>query len=213
MGAQVKYSVERGVATLTLSAPPMNAYDLDTLKSADAHLVAARFDDDVHVIVVTGDGEKAFSIGADTKMLSTATTPYRSQFCLFTHEFLARIEHTSKLTICAINGHCIGGALEIALACDIRVGRAGSFNLGFPEVNVGLLPGSGGTQRLPRLIGRGPALQMMISGQLIKMDRAASLGIVQEVWDAPDFQARVAEYAAQYTPPTKAAGAVGRIKR
>jgi enoyl-CoA hydratase len=213
MGAEVKYVVAGGVATLTLSAPPMNSYDLETLRSADARLVEARFDENVHVIVITGEGEKAFSIGADVKMLSTATTHYRAQFCLFTHEFLHRLEHTSKLTICGINGHCIGGGLEIALACDIRIGRAGAFNLGFPEVNVGLLPGSGGTQRLPRLIGRGPALQMLISGQLIKMDRAVALGILQEVLETPDFATKIAEYAKQFTPPAKAAGAVGRIKR
>jgi enoyl-CoA hydratase len=213
MGATVKYAVDKGVATLTLSAPPLNAYDLDTLKEADARLVDARFDESVHVIVVTGDGEKCFCAGADTNMLREATTAYRYHFCLYTHELLQRLEHTPKLTICAINGHCIGGGLEIALACDLRVARAGSVNVGFPEVNVGLLPGSGGTQRLPRLIGKAQALQFMVQGALVNVEKAAALGIIQEVWDDAAFQARAAEYAAGFAPPTKAAGAVGRIKR
>jgi enoyl-CoA hydratase/carnithine racemase len=213
MGATIEYEVADGIAKLTLVAPPMNAYDLDTLKQADARIVEARFDERVHVIVLTGAGEKSFCGGADIEMLRTATTSYRSSFCLYTHEFLQRLEHTPKLTVCAINGHCIGGGLEIALACDLRIARRGRLNLGFPEVNVGLLPGSGGTQRLPRLIGKGPALELMLRGKLIDVERAAQLGIVQELLDEETFAAKALAYAAEFAPPRKASGAAGRIKR
>jgi len=216
MGAEVNYSVESGVATLVLSQAPANAYDLETLKALDARLVEARFDKNVHVILITGAGDRFFSTGADIEMLRKADPTERYDFCLFTHDVLHRLEHTPKLTLCAINGHCIGGGLEIALACDLRVSRAGKINLGFPEVNVGLLPASGGTQRLPRLIGKGRALKMMLEGTLVPVERAAEIGLVEQLWTdvLPEaFAAKAREYALTFTPPNKAPLAVGKIKR
>jgi enoyl-CoA hydratase/carnithine racemase len=216
MGAQIRYAVEGGVAIVTLSQVPANAYDLDTLRALDAKLVDARFDANVHVIVVTGDGDRFFSVGADTDMLREATLDYRNNFCLYTHEVLHRLEHSPKLTICAINGHCIGGGLELALACDLRVSRTGKINLSFPEVSVGMMPASGGTQRLPRLVGKGRALKMMLEGTPLSIERAAEIGLVETLWSdvTPEaFGAKVLDYARSFTPPQKAALAVGKIKR
>jgi enoyl-CoA hydratase/carnithine racemase len=212
----VDYVVEDGVATITLNDPPMNAYTHEMMKDLDGAILDARFDNEVHVIVITGHGEKFFSAGANVRMLSEVDTTYKYYFCLHANETLSRLEQTPKLVIAAINGHCVGGGLEIALACDLRVARRGPARLGLPEVSLGVLPGTGGTQRLVRLLGKGKAIQLMVEGSTFDADQAAALGLVNDVLDADsadDFRDKVEAYARQFTPPAKASLAVGRIKR
>ena len=121
--ALIEYRAENGVGIIELNNPPANAYTLDSLKLLDAAIIYARFDSSVHVIVIRGAGEKFFSAGADINMLFRESTEFRNQFALFGHETLTRLENTPKLVIAAINGHCAGGGLEIAMACDLRIAK------------------------------------------------------------------------------------------
>lgn len=216
MGTLVNYMTEKGVAVLTLNDPPVNAYSYEMLKELDAAILEARFDNDVHVLVLTGYGEKFFCAGANINMLREADSTFKYYFCLHANETISRLEQTPKLCIAALNGHTVGGGLEVALACDLRIGRAGDYQLGLPEVALGVLPGTGGTQRLARLVGKSRAIEMMVEGSKMKFERAAEIGLVNKVWpaeSADDFLRKVVDYAHQFCPPNGAAMAVGRIKR
>ena len=216
MGTLVNYMTEKGVAVLTLNDPPVNAYSHEMLKELDAYILEARFDNDVHVIVVTGYGEKFFSAGANINMLREADSTFKYYFCLHANETISRLEQTPKLVIAAMNGHAVGGGLEIALACDMRIGRAGDFQIGLPEVALGVLPGTGGTQRLARLVGKSRAIEMMVEGSKINVGRAAELGLINKVWSAgstEEFLRKVIDYGHSFCPPNGAAMAAGRIKR
>jgi enoyl-CoA hydratase/carnithine racemase len=173
-------------------------------------------DEAVQVIVITGNGEKFFSAGANINMLANVTPTFKYFFCLHANETLSRLEQTPKLVIAAINGHCVGGGLEIAMAADIRVARRNAGKMGLPEVSLGVLPGTGGTQRLTRLVGKSKAIELMATGELFDFERGVELGLLNQIFEAAtgdDFIQQVTEYAAQFTTPNKAAGAVGRIKR
>src|SRR5437660_4592585 len=167
----VDYRTDAGVATITLNDPPMNAYTHEMMKDLDDAILDARFDNDVHVIIVTGHGDKFFCAGANIQMLSEVDTTFKYYFCLHANETLNRLEQTPKLAIAALNGHTVGGGLEVALACDIRVARKGGGKIGLPEANLGLMPGSGGTQRLARLIGKSRAIQPMVESQNVDFQR------------------------------------------
>jgi enoyl-CoA hydratase/carnithine racemase len=148
-------------------------------------------------------------------MLGEVTSGFKYFFCLHANETLNRLEQTPKLVIAALNGHAVGGGLEIALAADIRIARKGAGKIGLPEVNLGVLPGTGGTQRLARVVGRSAAIRMMALGATFGPEEAQGYGLVDELWeDPPDaWWGRVLDYARQFTPPAKASRAVGLIKR
>jgi enoyl-CoA hydratase/carnithine racemase len=204
------------IAVLTLDDPPANTYTHEMMRQLDERIVAARFDKSVEVIVLTGAGEKFFCAGANIGMLSQSDPDWKYCFCLHANETLNRLEHTPKLVIAALNGHTVGGGLEIAMAADIRIARKDSGKVGLPEVALGVLPGTGGTQRLVRLVGKPKAIQLMAEGSTFGFDTAHALGLVNEVYDQPDrdsFLAAVLAYAAQFTTPSKATKAVGLIKR
>ncbi|HEY0384451.1 MAG TPA: enoyl-CoA hydratase-related protein, partial [Pyrinomonadaceae bacterium] len=150
------------------------------------------------------------------QMLSSVTPEYKYYFCLHANETLSRLEQTPKLVIAAINGHCVGGGLEVAMAADIRIARKGAGKMGLPEVSLGVLPGTGGTQRLARLVGKSRAIELMATGELFAFERGEELGLVNHIYEAAtaaQFIEQVREYAARFTLPEKAAQAVGRIKR
>lgn len=213
----VDYRVEKGVAVVELNDPPANTYTYEMNKALDACILDARMDDGVHVIVIRGAGEKFFSAGANIKMLAEVTPQFKYFFCIHANETLLRLEHTPKLVIAALNGHAVGGGLEIAMAADIRIAQKGSGKAGLPEVSLGVLPGTGGTQRLSRLVGKMKAIELMVEGGLFEYEEAARLGIVNYVWPAEEngkkWWDRVMEYAWSFCPPNKASMAVGRIKR
>src|SRR5437868_13363867 len=150
----VNASKHEGVMVLELNAPPANTYSYEMMRELDAHVLEARFDATVHVLLITGAGEKFFCAGADIKMLESADPYFKYNFCLHANETLCRLEQTPKLVIAALNGHCVGGGLEIALACDLRIARAGAGEVGLPEVALGLLPVARGPERLARALGR-----------------------------------------------------------
>lgn len=209
----VRSVVSNGVATLILDAPPANTYSYDMMRQLDAAILDARMNDDVHVIVLRGAGDKFFCAGADIGMLGDVTPRFKYYFCLHANETLNRLEQTPKLTIAALNGHTVGGGLEVAMACDLRVARAGGAKIGLPEVHLGVLPGTGGTQRLVRLVGKTRALELMVKGSTFSFEEGKDLGLVSEVFAAETFDADVDAYAGQFVPPAKASKAVGLIKR
>jgi len=212
----IRYHTDNGIAFLTLNDPPANTYSYAMMQALDEAILKARMDEAVQVIVITGNGEKFFCAGADIAMLSNVTPTFKYYFCLHANETLNRLEQTPKLVIAAINGHCVGGGLEVAMAADIRLARKDAGKMGLPEVSLGVLPGTGGTQRLVRLVGKPKAIELMATGQLFDFERGAELGIVNRIIEAATaeaFMEQVVEYARQFTTPNKAAQAVGKIKR
>src|SRR6184192_3864272 len=212
-GNLIDYRVEKGVAIFELNDPPANTYTYEMNRELDECILRARMDDDVHVIVLRGAGDKFFSAGANIKMLSEVTPLFKYYFCLHANETLLRLEQTPKLVIAALNGHCVGGGLEIAMAADIRIARRNAGKIGLPEVNLGVLPGTGGTQRLSRLVGKSKAIELMVTGNTYSFEEALELGIINDIYEREGFMENIMEYARQFCPPNKAAKAVGRIKR
>src|SRR6187549_1318802 len=215
---KIQVSQHDGVCVLTLTEPPANTYSYEMMRELDAAVLEARMDDSVHVIVLTGAGEKFFCAGASIGMLKDATPEFKYYFCLHANETLNRLEQTPKLVIAALNGHTVGGGLEVALAADLRIAKKDGGKIGLPEVALGVLPGTGGTQRLTRLLGKGPAMELMATGRLMSMDEAKTAGLVHEVWGEAELKGRsfaeaARDYAKTFTPPHKASRAVGRMKR
>jgi enoyl-CoA hydratase/carnithine racemase len=213
---KVTYAAGGGVALLTLTNPPANGYSHAMMLDLDTGILRARLDDLVQVIVLTGAGEKFFCAGADIAMLNDVTPSFKYQFCLHANETLLRLEHTPKLVIAALNGHTVGGGLEVALAADMRIARRGSGKCGLPEISLGVLPGTGGTQRLVRITGKAKAIELMTTGRLFDFEEAHALGLVNELKvaaDQPTFIDEVLAYARTFCTPNKASLAVGAIKR
>jgi len=212
----VEYRADGGVAVLTLRDPPANAYSYPMFRQLDDAILRARFDRDVHVIVITGAGERMFCAGANIEMLKAVDPYFKYNFCLHANETLNRLEQTPKLVIAALNGHCVGGGLEIAMAADLRLARAGGGKLGLPEVALGVLPGTGGTQRLSRLVGKAKAIEWMIEGLNLTFEEGREQGLVHKTLEAPDaasFLEQAVSYAKRFVPPARASKAVGAIKR
>jgi enoyl-CoA hydratase/carnithine racemase len=215
-GNLVQYRAEDGIAILTLNDPPANTYSYEMMQELDRSILRARMDESVHVIILTGQGEKFFCAGANIQMLTSVTPEFKYYFCLHANETLSRLEQTPKLVIAAINGHCVGGGLEVAMAADLRIARKGAGKMGLPEVSLGVLPGTGGTQRMVRMVGKSRAIELMTTGELFDFEKGAELGLVNQIYEAGtnnEFFRQVLEYARQFTTPNKAARAVGRIKR
>jgi enoyl-CoA hydratase/carnithine racemase len=216
-------SVKNGVMTMELTFDPGNCYTHEMMRQLDDAILKARFDEKVHVIVIRGSGDKFFCAGADINMLKAADPTFKYYFCLHANETLNRLEQTPKLVIAALNGHTVGGGLEIAMAADLRIGMHNTSlpaekqpKMGLPEVSLGVLPGTGGTQRLARLVNKSTAIELMVEGSTFGFKRGQELGLVNQILDAAnatEFLGKVQSYAEQFCPPHKASRAVGRIKR
>lgn len=212
----VTYEVKDKVAILHLTDPPANTYTYEMMQNLDTCILKARMDNDVSVILLTGSGEKFFCAGANIGMLNTVDPTFKYYFCLHANETLNRLEQTPKLTIAALNGHTVGGGLEIAMACDMRIARKDAGQVGLPEINLGVLPGTGGTQRMARMVGKSKAIELMVTGETFGFDRALELGLVNRILDVETgeaFMEEVMEFARSFTPPNRASKAVGLIKR
>ena len=205
--------MDGNIAIIELNDPPANTYTHEMMRQLDECILKARFDNTVQVIVLRGAGNKFFSAGANINMLNEMDPTFKYYFCLHANETLSRLEQTPKLVIAAINGHCVGGGLEIAMACDIRLAKQDAGKVGLPEVNLGVLPGTGGTQRLARLVGKAKAIELMVTGRTFSFEEAQTLGIVNEVYGKDGWWDNVLLYARQFCLPNKAAMAVGHIKR
>src|SRR6266568_8467424 len=183
----IQYRAADGIAVIEMDDPPANTYTYAMMRQLDDAILKARFDDDVHVIILRGKGDRFFSAGANIGMLNAVTPGFKYFFCLHANETLLRLEHTPKLVIAALNGHTVGGGLEIALACDLRIARRDAGRIGLPEVNLGVLPGTGGTQRLPRLVGRSRAIELMATGRTISFEEALEMHLIDYVFDRDEF--------------------------
>ena len=211
--ALVSTRTENGIAVLELNDPPANTYSYEMMLELDAAILRARMDDAVHVLVLRGAGERFFCAGADIKRLSSASPRYKYYFCLHANETLNRLQQTPKLVIAALNGHTVGGGLEVAMAADLRIARKDGGKIGLPEVTLGVLPGTGGTQRLARLVGGANSIELMATGRTFSFDEAHALGIVTHVFERERWWEQVIDYARQFCPPRGASRAVGAIKR
>ncbi len=216
--ALVTYSAQDGVAVLELNDAPANTYSYAMMRELDEAVLAARMDAHVHVLVLIGAGERFFCAGANIAALQDADPNFKYYFCLHANETLNRLEQTPKLVMAALNGHTVGGGLEVAMAADLRIARQGAGKIGLPEVALGVLPGTGGTQRLARLVGKAKAMELMVTGTLLTMDEAATAGLVHQVWGEDvlagrTFRETVIDYAKTFAPPHRASRAVGHIKR
>ncbi|MBW3582595.1 MAG: enoyl-CoA hydratase/isomerase family protein [Euryarchaeota archaeon] len=214
-GNLVKVTVRDHVAYIEMDDPPANTYTYEMNRELDDAILKVRFDPDIHVAVITGNGDKFFSAGANINMLNSVDPAFKYCFCLHANETLNRMEHTPKLFIAALNGHTVGGGLEIAMAADIRVARKDGGKMGLPEVNLGVLPGTGGTQRMARLVGKSRAIELMATGRNFGFEEGERLGLVNQIFsnDIDTFREELHEYAKQFTLPNKATKAVGHIKR
>jgi enoyl-CoA hydratase len=209
----IQYDVDGGLAIIQLDDAPANTYSYEMMQQLDTAILRARMDENVHVILMRGAGEKFFSAGASIPMLTKADPTFKYYFCLHANETLSRLEQTPKLVIAALNGHTVGGGLEIAMACDIRIAKKEGGKIGLPEVNLGVLPGTGGTQRISRIIGRARSIELMATGRTFSFEEALEYGLIHYIYERDTFWEDVLAYARQFCPPNKASKAVGRIKR
>src|SRR5438067_5575491 len=206
----VRLEIQDAIGHIVLDRPPANSYDKAFPDDLSAAIDEARFDTAAKAIVVRSASERFFSAGADVKMFASTDAEFQFAFVIHANEIMSKFERTPKVVVAAINGHCLGGGLEIALCCDVRVAAEGTYNIGLPEVTLGVLPGTGGTQRLPRLIGRQKAFDLMLMGTAVQPAKAQELGIVDVVVPAAELQARAHEMAGFFaTGPTLA---IGQIK-
>ncbi|HLW60461.1 MAG TPA: enoyl-CoA hydratase-related protein [bacterium] len=205
-------SLERAgaVGQISLHRPPANAYNRQFAQELDEAVEAVRAEDGIQAVVLTSTVPRFFSAGADVKFFQASTLVEKEKFILRMHEVLRKIELTPKVFIAAITGHCLGGGMEIALSCDLRFAAAGKYGLGQPEIALGILPGNGGTQRLPRLIGKSRALDLMLTGRTVSPEEALSIGLVDRVFPAEELSAKTREYAEALAK--SATMAVGLIK-
>ncbi|HEX6383948.1 MAG TPA: enoyl-CoA hydratase-related protein [Anaerolineae bacterium] len=210
-GQVVTFSKEGAVGTITLDRPPANSYEINFMKDLDVAVEAAREDDEVKVVILKSASEKFFSAGADIKAFMANDTAANMEMIRLAHATLEKMADSNKIFIAAINGHALGGGLEMALACDLRFAAEGNYALGLPEVTLGLLPGNGGTQRLPRLIGANKALEMMITGERIGPEEAYRLSLVNKLFPADKLLEETEAYAQKLA--ASATVAIGAIKR
>jgi enoyl-CoA hydratase/carnithine racemase len=199
-----------GVALIHLNRPPANSYDRNFIDDLNAAIDEVRFDEEVGAAVLASDLPKFFSAGADINMFRSVSSTTRAMTILHMHEVLRKIEHTPKVFIAAIGGHCLGGGLEIALAHDFRFAAEGEYRIGVPEVTLGLLPGNGGTQRLPRLIGRQKAMELLMTGKPLDPKSAFELGVVDRLIPADRLLSEAVAFAGSFAAGPRLA--IGEIK-
>jgi enoyl-CoA hydratase len=182
------------IALITINRPDkLNALNIKTRQELAEALDELRADDAVRVVVITGAGEKSFVAGADIAEFE-GRTALEQRRVMRAKNILTAAEDFPKPIIAMINGFCLGGGCELALACDIRV-ASDRARFGQPEINLGIIPGGGGTQRLTRLVGEGKAMQMILTGEMINAEEAYRLGLVNEVYPAPELEAKTMELA------------------
>jgi enoyl-CoA hydratase/carnithine racemase len=207
----VRLEKEGAVAVVILDRPPANSYDYSFLREFGAAVDEARWDDGVGAAVVASASEKFFSAGADVSAFKVGSPRQRGMTALLAHEVFRKMENSPFVFVAAISGHALGGGLELALACDLRFASRGSYRIGLPEVSLGLFPGSGGTQRLPRLVGLPRGLDMIVNAETVSPEQAKEVGIVDRLYDdGAACRAAAIEYCAKLAEGPREA--IGRAK-
>lgn len=206
----VAFAAEGAIGYITLDKPPANSYDRGFMEEMAAAVDAAAAADAVKVVIVRSASKRFFCAGADIKAFMANDTAGNMAMIELGHEVLSRLATIPKVFIAQIEGHALGGGLEITLACDLRFGARGGYKLGVPEVTLGILPGNGGTQRLPRLIGVARALDLMVTGRQVSPGEAHALGILNRLFAAEEIAERTREFAERLA--AGATGAIGEIK-
>jgi enoyl-CoA hydratase/carnithine racemase len=206
----VSFAADGGIGTITLDKPPANSYDLEVVQELARAVDEAARDDAVKVVLLRSASEKFFCAGADIKAFQAGPHERNMEMIETSHHTLSSIARIPKIFIAEINGHALGGGLEIPLACDLRFAAEGDYRIGTPEATLGLLPGNGGTQRLPRLIGWSRALDLMITGRTVTPLEAYELGIVNALFPGDGLHASTLEYAQKLAGG--ATKAIGNIK-
>jgi enoyl-CoA hydratase/carnithine racemase len=206
----VTFTTDGPLGFITLDKPPANSYDLEFMtefsEAVDAAVVGA-----TRVVIVQSASEKFFSAGADIKKFLEGDLGANMEMIKVSQSAFRRMAAAPQVFVAYIAGHALGGGLEIALACDIRLGSAGLYKLGLPEVTLGLLPGNGGTQRLTRLIGPSRALELLVTGRTYTVEAAREMGLVADVYNADTAESEVREYAERLAGG--AGQAIAAIKR
>ena len=192
----VTFTSEGPLGFITLDKPPANSYDLAFMtefsEAVDEAVVGA-----TRVVIVQSASEKFFSAGADIKKFLEGDVSSNMDMIKVSQAAFRRMAAAPQVFIAYIAGHALGGGLEIALACDIRLAAAGLYKMGLPEVTLGLLPGNGGTQRLTRLIGPSRSLELLLTGRTYTVEQAREMGLVADVYNAEEAQNKVREYASK----------------
>jgi enoyl-CoA hydratase len=208
----VRLEADGGIGYIKINKPKLNLYDRQFISELNDAVDEIRFNSDIKIVVMVSELDRVFSAGADIHMLKASQPDYKASFCLGAQETLGKIERTPKIFLAVLHGHTVGGGLEIALATDIRFASDNpSVQIGLPEVKLGVLPGTGGTQRLSRLIGKSRALDLMITGRLLNPQEALDLGIVNYIYPADELMSQVEEYAQNLLKG--ATRAIGLIKQ
>jgi cyclohexa-1,5-dienecarbonyl-CoA hydratase len=197
VGELVRLEVDGAVGTIRLDRPPMNAIDGDLLRDLRRAAEQATTNDDVRAVVLYG-GEKVFAAGADIKMMAGLTPAQIKPVITAMQDVFTSVEEIPKVVIAAITGYCLGGGLELAMCADLRFASSGA-TLGQPEIKLGIIPGAGGTQRLPRLVGPSRAKDIIYSGRFVKAEEAERIGLVDRVVsEGEDVYEAAVEAARQY---------------
>ena len=209
--AYVTLTKEAPLGLITLNRPPANSYELKFMQDLDAAIEGVAVDDDIKAALLVSASEKFFCGGADIKTFLANAPATNMDMVNLAHQALAKIARLPQVFIAVINGHAMGGGLEMALACDLRFAGEGKYLLALPESTLGLLPGNGGTQRLPRLIGASRALELMLSGGTVGPQEALELGIVNKLFPAESLLDEAKAYALKLaTGPTMALAYIKR---
>lgn len=207
----VRLERDGAVGLIVLDRPPVNAYDSQFARELASAIDDARLDDSIGCLVIRSASEKFFCAGADIKAFQANSQRQRSMTVLLMHEALRKLEMTPLLVIAEINGHATGGGLEIALAADLRFASKGDYKLGLPEINLGLFPANGGTQRLPRLVGKSRGLELIVKARTFSPEGAEKLGVVDRLFESvDDLRSKTVEYAAEIAAGPREA--IGRAK-
>jgi enoyl-CoA hydratase/carnithine racemase len=207
----VSFEGDGGVGTITLDNPPANSYDLAVMREFSAAVDAAIGSAATRAVIVRSASPKFFSAGADVKKFLDGDVEQNMEMIRTSQTAFTRMAAAEQVFIAHIAGHALGGGLEIALACDVRLATAGAYKLGTPEVTLGLLPGNGGTQRLTRLLGPSRAMELLLTGRTFTPDDAARWGLVAAVYEPDEADAHVREYAERFAAgPALATAAIKR---
>lgn len=192
---RITLEMDGDVLIFRLNRPPANAHDLAMIRELEALVTEIRFDPAVKAVVMASASDKFFSAGADIQVIKEKSGEEVGLLSQTSKEMIMKMRATPKVFVAAVNGHCMGGGLELALACDVRFAGRGKWLVGLPEVHLGLIPGEGGTQLLGRIVGPSKALMLMVTGESFGPERAHALGLFDELTEPEQLMPKALEFA------------------